>query len=189
MNVYLTQGPASQVKLEGESNILPYVETRVEDGKLIVGTLHNININTSHDLNVYVTVPQLKDVTLSGSGNIIGKTPLTSTEPMEFSLAGSGDIKVTVDAPDVKTSLAGSGKMELQGQTRNLKVEIAGSADFKSEDLKSETAEVTIMGSGSAYLFASVSLGVTIGGSGDVYYKGDPALTSKVFGSGTLKKD
>jgi hypothetical protein len=189
MNIYLIQGKANGVRLEGESNVLKYVDTRVEDGKLTVGTLHGISLDVSHDLNVYVTAPELTDVTLSGSGNIIGKNELSSTRPIEFTLSGSGSVKVDVDAPGVKTALNGSGKIELQGQTKDLKVEIAGSADFFGNELKSENARVSIMGSGDAHVFSSVKLDVTIGGSGDVYYSGDPALSSNIYGSGSLKKN
>ena len=167
MNIYLTQGPTTSVRLEGESNVLKYIETRVEGGKLIVGTLHDINLTTSHDLNVYVTLPKLTDVTLSGSGSAT----------------------LDVDAPSVESTLNGSGKVTLQGQTKDLKVQIAGSADFFGSDLKSENAKVTIMGSGNAHVFSSVKLDVTIGGSGDVTYGGNPALSSNVYGSGSLKKE
>lgn len=188
MNIYLTQGETTGVRLEGESNVLKYVDTRVEDGKLIVETLRNISLDVSHDLNVYVTLPKLTDVTLSGSGNIIGKTQLTSDQPIDFTLSGSGDVKADVDAPQVKSMLNGSGKVELQGQTRDLKVEIAGSADFYGDGLKSENAHISILGSGDAHVFSSVKLDVTIAGSGDIYYSGDPAVTSNIYGSGSLKK-
>jgi hypothetical protein len=188
MNIYLIQGATTGLRLEGESNVLKYIDTRVEDGKLIVGTLHDINLDVSHDLNVYVTLPKLTDVTLSGSGNIIGKNELTSDQPIEFTLSGSGSVKADVDAPQVKSMLNGSGKVELQGQTKDLKVEIAGSADFFGDELKSENAHISILGSGSAHVFSSVKLDVTIAGSGDIYYAGDPALSSNIYGSGTLKK-
>ncbi len=188
MNVYLTQGTTCKVSLEGESNILEYIKTRVEGEKLIVSTLHNINLSTTKKLNIYVTLAQLKEITLAGSGDIIGKTPLTSTDGIKFSLAGSGNIRAEVDAPTLESTLAGSGDMSLHGTTRDVKVMIAGSADFKSLNLKAENGDVTIMGSGSAYLFASVKLNVTIGGSGDVIYKGDPSISSHIAGSGSLRK-
>lgn len=187
-NVYVTQGDGYHVELEGESNVLPYITTHVDGSKLIISTEHEIDINTNHDLNVYVTLPQVERVILSGSGNIISRNTLTSPEPMSFSLNGSGDVKVAVDAPKVETSLAGSGKLRLTGQTKDLKVEIAGSGTFSGDSLKSEESKVSIMGSGSAYVFSSVSLDVTIGGSGDVFYWGDPAVSSHIFGSGSLNK-
>lgn len=188
MNVYVTQGDGYHVRLQGESNILPYIETKVGDNTLVVGTLHAVSINTTQELNVYVTVPQLDKVVLSGSGNIISKNTLSSPEPMHFDLNGSGDVNVAVDAPAVSTSLAGSGRLRLSGQTRDLRVELAGSGTFRGDSLKSEAAKISIMGSGNAYVFASVHLDVSIGGSGDVYYWGGPSISSKIFGSGNLKK-
>jgi hypothetical protein len=188
MNVYLTQGDGFHIQLEGESNILPYIETRLEGNKLIVGTLHSIDIKTNERLNVYITAPRFDKVDLAGSGNIVGKSTLDNPESIKFNLGGSGNINADVDAPDVESSLNGSGRLQLTGQTRQLKIEIGGSADFVSDSLKSESADVTIMGSGSAYLFASMNLKVTIMGSGDVYYLGNPAISSHIMGSGSVRK-
>lgn len=187
-NVYLTQGSDFHCELEGESNLLPYITTRVEGGKLYIKTEHAVDLNTNEDLNIYVTLPKTEKVTLNGAGNIESKTQLTSTDPMAFSLNGSGNVKVDVDAPSIDASIAGAGAYYMTGQTRNIKVDIAGSGDFHGDSLKSEQGKVSIMGSGNAYIFSSVSLDVSIGGSGDVYYYGDPAVSSHVFGSGTLHK-
>ncbi|TDX00578.1 head GIN domain-containing protein [Dinghuibacter silviterrae] len=187
-NVYVTQGSDYKVELEGESNLLQYITTRVDGNRLIISTENAVDLTTNNDLNAYVTLPETDEVVLSGSGNIISQNTLSSPNPMSFSLNGSGDVKVAVDAPKVETSLAGSGKLALSGQTRDLKVDIAGSGTFSGDSLKSENGKVSIMGSGSAYIFSSVSLDVTIGGSGDVYYWGDPSISQHVYGSGSLNK-
>lgn len=187
-NVYLTQGSDYHLELEGESNLLPYITTRVEGSKLYIRTEHAIDLTTNQDLNIYVTMPKVVSVTLNGAGNIESKTTLTSTDPMAFSLNGSGNVKAAVDAPSVEASIAGAGAYYMSGQTRSVKVDIAGSGDFHGDQLKSEQGKVSIMGSGNAYIFSSVSLDVTIGGSGDVYYYGDPAVSSHVYGSGSLHK-
>jgi hypothetical protein len=188
MNVYLSQGDEIKVRLEGESNILPYIDTRVEGDRLIVGTLHEVSLNSTHDLNVYITAPELDKISLGGSGSIIGKTTLTSENAMTFDLGGSGDVRVDVNAPQVHTSMAGSGKLTISGQTKELKVDMAGSCAFSGDSLKSEEAKITIMGSGDANVFASVKLDVTVAGSGDVNYWGNPTVTSHMAGSGTLTK-
>jgi hypothetical protein len=187
-NVYVTQGSDYKVELEGESNLLQYITTRVEGERLVISTENAVDLTTNNDLSVHVTLPETDEVVLSGSGNIISENTLSSPNPMSFAVNGSGDVKVAVDAPRVETSLAGSGKLSLSGQTRDLKVSIAGSGTFAGDSLKSENGEVTIMGSGSAYVFSSVKLDVTIGGSGDVYYTGDPAISQHVYGSGSLNK-
>jgi hypothetical protein len=190
-NVYLTQGSESdgyQVRLEGESNLLEYVDTRVEGSKLIIDTRHDYDFQTSQDLNVYITAPQLSKVILAGSGNIVSKNTLSSDQQLGFEIMGSGDVKVSVDAPSVETSLMGSGKLDLSGQTKDLKVDIAGSGTFSGKDLKSENAKVSIMGSGDAYVFASVALDASILASGDVFYYGNPSISQHIVGSGTLTK-
>lgn len=191
MNVFLIQGDEYNVRLEGESNVLPFIETFVDEGRLVVRVKRNININTSRELNVYVTSKFFSDVSLSGSGDVVANTKLTNDHGITFSLSGSGTVTAEVDAPEVLTELAGSGKLKLRGETAKLKVDIAGSGDYESPELKSEDAKIAIAGSGNAHVYASMKLDVEIAGSGDVYYgmTTNPAISTSIVGSGSLKKE
>ncbi len=193
MDIYLipVSSPSGdyQIKLEGESNVLQYIQTHVDGGTLVLDTKSGFNVSTHGDLKAYINVPQLKDVNLYGSGDIIGKDTLFSDDKMGFGLYGSGDVKVAVHAPEIEGNLLGSGKLDLAGYTQDLSVSITGSADFAGESLKAENAKISIMASGDATVYASVKLDANIMGSGDIYYYGNPAtVTRSVKGSGEVTK-
>lgn len=187
-DVEIQQAPETTVKVEADENILPYLLTRNEDGKLVIRSKNNISFSTDHNIKVYITTPRLEQLNLAGSGNITGKNKFTGGDKLKLSIAGSGDIKLEVNTPNIEADIAGSGSMTLQGETREQTVKISGVGDYNADALKSETAKVKIAGVGNVKIFADVSLDVNIAGGGSVYYKGSPSVKQHVSGSGEVKK-
>jgi hypothetical protein len=188
MNVFLAQGTAKAAVIEAEDNIIPLVELIEEDGRLIVRLKRGYNISTHKDMNVYLTTPELTEVSLSGSGDIKLTDKFTSSSDVKVSLSGSGNVRGEINAPAVKASISGSGDMYLKGETKDVNLSISGSGNFRCDELLSENVEVNIAGSGDADVYASVKLNAKIVGSGDVKYKGTPQISSSVAGSGSIQK-
>ena len=188
MNVYLEQGPSKAAVIEAEDNIAPLIEIIEEDGRLIVRLKRGVSVSTHKDMNVYLTTPELSEVSLSGSGDIRLTNKFTSASDVKVSLSGSGNVNGEINAPAVKASISGSGDMVLKGETKDVNLSIAGSGNFRCDNLLSESADINIAGSGNADVYASVKLNAKIAGSGDVRYKGSPEISSSVAGSGSIQK-
>jgi hypothetical protein len=188
MNVFLDQGPAKAAVIEAEDNIAPLVELQDEGGRLVVRFKRSYSISTHKSINVYLTTPQVDDVSLSGSGDVKLTDKFNAASNVRFSLSGSGNLKGAINAPAVKASISGSGDMDLKGETKDVNISIAGSGDFEGDELLAENADVSIAGSGDADVYASVKLRAKIAGSGNVNYKGTPEVSSSVAGSGTIRK-
>ena len=77
-NVFITAGAVSEVKIKAYSNLLPYLETKVENGTLLIAYKSNSNV-TNDNSEVYITLPELSGLSTRGSGNIsgVGSFPLT----------------------------------------------------------------------------------------------------------------
>jgi Putative auto-transporter adhesin, head GIN domain len=187
-DVYLIQGAAYSLRIEAEENLLPYIDTHVDGDVLEIETKDGYNLSTRRDMKVYITAPAYNTVKTFGSGNIISQARLNNTSPIQMEVSGSGNIKVDVNAPEVKAEVRGSGNIDLQGETRSFTGEIRGSGDIKSPNLKAENVTVDIGGSGSADVYASITLNVDIKGSGDVKYRGGADVRSHITGSGNVKK-
>jgi hypothetical protein len=190
-DLYVTQGETHSIRIEAEENLMKYITTEVEGGVLRVRIRKGVNLRPRKDMKVFVTAPNFKDLGIAGSGNIISETELKSSENIEFTIAGSGDIRISsVDAPKVTVRISGSGSASITGQTRNSEFRIAGSGDIKCSELKSENTEVHIAGSGNVWTYCSQNLDVHIAGGGDVHYAGNPVnVKQKIAGSGSLIKE
>jgi hypothetical protein len=104
---------------------------------------------------------------------------------MDIILSGSGKISMfNLDTETLTAKLSGSGLIELQGIATTAKISIPGSGRIKgysvrtpstsSGKLEINDCEVTISGSGEAFVYVWDYLDVYIPGSGTVYYRGSP---------------
>ena len=187
----LVAGTEGKITIEGEENLLEYIITEVKNGKLIVKTEKNIDLRPSGSKTIKVTIPfkDIDNISLAGSGDLMNKDTVTAND-LKVSLAGSGDVVLTVETNTVNGSLAGSGDITLKGTTNNLEASIAGSGDFHAFDLQANNTDVSIAGSGDAEVVSNESLKARVAGSGDIEYKGNPKKEdSKVSGSGSIRSN
>lgn len=177
-----------RVVIEADENLQSYIRVDQDGDRVRIKMKNNINVRTSKPIRVTVFAGNLRRIELAGSCDLKSDGLIEHPERIELTIAGSGDANIEVKTPVTKVSIGGSGKVIINGKTRDLDLSIAGSGDFEGADLLSETSEVSIAGSGSAKVYASVELKVSIAGSGDVYYGGNPPSVKKsIAGVGNVK--
>lgn len=185
-DVILVKGKEGKITIEGEENIIPYIETEVNGNTLKVKYEKNINVRTTKRLTVTVTYEDLEKVSLGGSGNISAKGTLKSSD-FSVSLGGSGNITLEVDADELSSNIGGSGNIKLAGRSNELTCAIAGSGSIKAYDLSTDTLSATIAGSGSIRTTVKTKIKAKVVGSGSIYYKGNPKyIDTKSVGSGDV---
>lgn len=166
-NVFITYGAAFEVKVKAFENIIPMLETNVQNGTLLIGLKTNVSNDNSE---VYITMPSLLSVTTNGSGNIDTKGNFLGMDYFSATTSGSGIITIE------------------KGSAKNYKVSIVGSGDVKSFGLITDQATVSISSSGNAELSVAQKLKATLSGSGNVYYNGSPVVEATTTGSGKVIK-
>lgn len=168
--IFITQGPAFEVKVKAYENIVSSLETKVQNGTLLIGFKDNKNVNNDNS-EVYIIMPALNSVSTNGSGNISTKGSFLGMDYFTASLAGSGQISIE------------------KGSAKNYKISISGSGDVKSFGFETEQATINISGSGDAELTVSKTLNTTLNGSGNVYYRGNAVVNANTTGSGKVFKE
>jgi len=186
-DVYLKQGNRQSVKIEAQQNIIDNLLTKVENGTWKIK--FDKNVRQHEDVKIWITVPNLKKVSVSGSGDVIGESAFKNLDDLSLAVSGSGKIQLDADSKSSSIAVSGSGKMKLAGQTAKCSIAISGSGDIDAFDLASQTCSVVISGSGDASVNASDDLNVVIAGSGDVLYKGNARVKSKISGSGDVRSN
>jgi hypothetical protein len=185
-DVIIAQGSTQKVVVEGQQNIIDNIRRDVEGGTWKINFIKNVN--NAKNVTVYITVPKLDFVGLSGSGSIHSSGRFTGLNQMDVSLSGSGEIKMDYDANATDLHISGSGDIELRGSSNSLEISISGSGDVSAEDLVTSKCDVHISGSGDASVHVNGDLESQISGSGDVHYRGDASVTARISGSGTVSK-
>lgn len=185
------QSDTPRLELEADGNLLPYVETKVVDGRngktLEIGVKRGHSLYSHKVLRVEVDMATLRALGIAGSGKV--ELDAMKTDTLKLSVAGSGSVKAgPVDAGKLSMSIAGSGDIVASGKSGETGISIAGSGDVRARELAADQVKVSISGSGSAEVQAIRTLKVSIAGSGDVRYLGEPQMESSVAGSGTVRK-
>jgi hypothetical protein len=199
--VYIIQDDEFNVTIEAESNLMGRIRTRMNGNTLEIDTKDNLK--PTKPIKLYIRTPNVNGVSLSGSGIIDLGQIVTTT--LDVSLSGSGEIIGDVEADDVYLSISGSGTSNLGMHCNTLETSVSGSGDlyfdgagnsaiFKisgsgsvkayNYELKDCTAKIS--GSGDMYVNVSDNLNVTISGSGSIYYLGHPAIYTNISGSGNV---
>ena len=185
-DVILTKGSTQKVVVEGQQNIIDLLKTEVSNGIWKIGFTRGVN--NYKGFKIFITIPTLKTVGVSGSGNIDGTNSFDNLDDLYIFVSGSGNVDLDASAKSMNTKLSGSGNIILKGESNSQAIKISGSGNIKAYDLNVETANVHISGSGSCHLNVSQKLEAKISGSGDISYKGDPNVNAKVSGSGDVSR-
>ncbi len=142
-DVDLVAGNEGEISLKGEENLLEHIITEVKDGKLVIKVEKGMNLRPSSWKNgIHITVPveSIDAVSLSGSGDIVGKTTI-KTDNFKTSMSGSGDITLAIESDSIEATMSGSGDIMLSGSTSNFEATISGSGDIKAYELEADNVE------------------------------------------------
>lgn len=169
-NITITKGDSISLILRDYNNLLNFIETKVENNRLIVSYKKGTCIRNSK-LEITATMPHLKGIEIEGSGSV--KVNGSFREPeINAVISGSGDIFLNT------TDTIGT-----------LKSVINGSGTIEAFNVVCNTVNAEINGSGDINVNVLNSLKATIAGSGNVTYKGYPKTDVKIRGSGEVKQE
>lgn len=165
-DLYIIVGENQSIKVTYDDNIIEYIQTVVKGKTLQIDC--DVSYSTRKDCRIDITIPELKGIILSGSGDVHVEN--LNGDFFEYTLKGSGD-------------------MDAQGEIDELELNLYGSGDIDTRELKAQNAAAVIKGSGNIDVYAENILDCAIYGSGDIKFYGDPKdITRHVAGSGSIKK-
>jgi hypothetical protein len=185
--VEVRTGSSEGLSIETDDNLLPLIETVVEDGTLKIRNRNKVNIRT-RNLKIVVQTRGMDRLALAGSGSI--DADRMAGPRLQFDLGGSGTIRVgKAEGEAIAVNLGGSGDLKVdEGSARKLSASIGGSGTIDMTRVRLDAASVNLAGSGSATLWVQKTLDMSVAGSGDVNYYGDPQVSKTVIGSGSARR-
>ena len=191
INVVLHYGTSNTISVEADENLLPYIETVVENGNLVVRTKNKVNLKSNEKLIVHATLTRLTSLSVSGSGNLTGDGAFSNSGKTEIRLSGSGNLNLGADSfSEMEVAVSGSGNVKVKGNnSNNITAAISGSGNIDCSEIKTNDVFAKVSGSGQIRVFATTSIDAKVSGSGNIYYKGPASkLSMKSSGSGKIIK-
>lgn len=193
--VIMRQGSPQRVEVEASATDLARLETTVDNGKLRIGTRReegkawNYSDRFEGAVTVYVTMPAIEALSVSGSGQMQAENAVKA-DALDLSVSGSGKLTVAkLTADRLNSTVSGSGEIMVAGICPQHEARISGSGNLRASDLHTETSAIRISGSGDGRLYARRSLEASIAGSGNVYVRGGANVRSTIAGSGRVRQE
>lgn len=186
-NLYINFGPEFKVVLEGDRKYLDEIITEVSGTRLVIKK-ENWRFHFDEKVTVYVTMPEIEGLGVSGSGKAEIKDAVKSDE-LNLSVSGSGKLYANeISVSNLDCSISGSGDIILgNGTASKTGISVSGSGNFTGESVKINAADIHISGSGNCTCNVTESLIASVSGSGNVTYEGNPRVDAHVSGSGKVR--
>lgn len=155
-NVFLSQGETESVTIEADSNIIPVIQTEVNDGRLSVKIENGVKISKSKKSSVYITINDINKLDFRGVGNLKCLT----------------DLNLSI----VDISNSGVGNMELTGSAQVCSIHNSGVGNLKASDFVVQKLTVSNVGVGNVEIHAVEELSMSNSGVGNVSYWGTASI-------------
>jgi len=188
LNVFITEGPDFEIKVEAGEHIAPLIKTEVVDGILFIRNKNRCNWTRSYKkpLNVYVKLPKIRFITSDGTGNVKSLNTIT-TDVVDVQIKNSGNIELTFNNQRVLSHMHGSGDVTLHGSTYEHDCSIGGTAYIYAGDMETSYTYIEAFTLGSSYIRVKDFLICKMAEKGDTYCYGNPAVVQQTkLGSGQL---
>jgi len=186
LNVYLTQGDENKIMVEADENLLQYIETDIEDGKLHVTTSENIG--RSKAKKVYVTFKELNTVEASSGADVSGKSVIKS-QNLTLKSSSGATLDVEVFAQEISAKTSSGADLIVSGKATSLNADASSGSELNAKELlvincsaeASSGAEVTVN--------VQDQLETNVSSGGDINYYGNPvSVNSNKSHSGSVDK-
>ncbi len=165
-NLTIRQTGSESLTIEAEDNVIPYIDTTVENNRLSI-TTRNMIPTPTQPINYELTVKDLSALQLLGAGTI----------------DASG-----ISTDSLNATASGAGNMRVAGKVNSQDVTVLGAGSYQAGDLQSKQAKINISGAGNAIVNVSDELDAAISGAGSVEYIGNPTVNRNITGFGSVSR-
>ncbi len=190
-NITIIEGDEQLIEITSFPNLIDLwlEDSRVQNGILKAGVDRCISGFNDAEIEIVATIAKLKEVSISGSGDVKTQGTFENVDDLVLNISGSGDMELDLgdNMDEGEIQISGSGDIEMSGLINELSVRIAGSGDLMTFGLSSLNTNLIIAGSGDAEVTVEENFDVVIMGSGDVCYRGNPSITTDISGSGNIR--
>lgn len=202
IDVILVQGSSESLTISAQENLFEYIKADVDYGTLRISARGNIR--PTQPMKARITFKNLKDLKVTGGGDIHGETPVNA-EDLNISVSGGGDFSSEINSEKLRFSIMGGGDAEIDGKIKDYDISVSGGGDLKSRvnagftycriigggDLfmRNETpgsqADIDITGGGDADIKVNAEkLKCSLGGGGDALISGQASVFDINIGGG-----
>lgn len=183
LDAIITQGEKEFVEVEADQNILEYITTKVEGNTLIIRWKKGINIRKHKKATVHITLRELSGVNASSGADVVCNDVI-KTDEISINLSSGADIKLKLDAKNIKANASSGADLILEGIAEKLDVNASSGADIKASKLKAQDVIADASSAAEIKVYAVNTIKANASSGADIDYYGNPKYTNNHSSSG-----
>ena len=172
--------------ITAENNVLPHVETLVQNDALIVRMQPLFQATLTLPIRVELSNDHFEKITASGASNVT--LPATNASAFSVDASGASVVVVTgLDAQTVNVGESGASSVTLTGSAVELGATLSGASKLLAENLKATQVSINVSGASEAEVRASNNVTGTASGASSVRVWGTPVINVSSSGASTVQ--
>jgi hypothetical protein len=181
INLYLTQGNSTDIKVEADDNIIDLLITEVKNNELEI--YFEKNVYKAKARNVYLTTNEISKISTSSGAHVKTENTL-QVKVLELDSSSGSSIDIYVNAHEIMSEASSGADIDIIGKTNLFSAKASSGSSIDANDLTS--IDVIAKASSGANIDVNVSGKLTVNASsgGDIDYKGNPTNIDKKTSSG-----
>lgn len=184
VNVFITQDTIQEVVVRAGKNIVPLIETAIEDGTLIIRNHNRCNWSRSYkkEISVYIKVRSIKWIINEGTASITSLNAIVQ-DTLDIQTTNSGDLDLKVNTSRLVSHIFGSGDIRLSGLTYEHSCNVGGTSYMYAKGLETGYTYIDTHTIGPSEIWCNGMLICVIERKGDVHCYGHPTTVNKTIKS------
>lgn len=174
IDVIVNIGNKSEVVIEADSAVMPYIVTEVKDRELKIYNKDIIGFYNFKNNKILVTITTPSILELESSGACDVTINDLKTDMFKVSLSGTCDLIGSFECNVLDLEASGSSDSKLRGKVKDCNIELSGASDIKAFDLEVDNLKIEGSGSSNVEITVQNSLDVELSGASELRYKGEP---------------
>ena len=163
IDLEIKQGATQSVIVRAESEMYSELEYKVSNKEFEIGYDNVKCFETAYGVTVLVTVPELKEISVSGESTVLSDGLL--------------------ELDDLDINISGTAEIMLEGEAENCDIDVSGTIKTYNFGFINQSTDIDISGSAEMEIFTEKELDIRISGSAIIRYMGDPTIDKSVSGS------
>ena len=181
INLTITQGKPTDIRVEADENILDLLITEVKNNELNI--YFEKNVNWAKARNVYLTTENISKIKASSGSSVKSENTIQAPSLNLDSSSGSS-IKIRANANEIKSESSSGSTITIFGKSQTFSANASSGSSIKAHELKTVNAITKVSSGASIDVFVTGKLTAKASSGGDIDYEGNPSEVDKETSSG-----
>lgn len=190
-NLYLSQGDAPMLRIEGDEEVTKKLKV-TQNGEWLELDFEEVNENffkRNSKVDVYLTLSELEEFVFDGVGNIKTEGPI-EVEDISIRGDGVGNLNLELQANTIKAVFSMLGNINLSGSVNSIGLSNDGLGNVDASGLIAQNMNLKSSGIGRVAVHCEGDLSIIVDGIGTVSYEGNPnVIKEEINGIGKVMRN